>query len=1789
MVKKILPFLCSLAPLYAFGAAEDIGPIPTNPDNIQIGANQYGVINSGTGVNVAGVVTLGGDLFVSAETSATPPILSNGNLYIIEPAGNASHVFGITSGGTIAISGDVDVSTGRGLQLGGEIESPIAISIGGEVRANGSFNILNATSFTVNGEVSSSTELSISAGTINTGMVSSTNGTTTISATSSMGSLQIGGVAVSGTAGNTSISSATTITSGDIQNLAVSGVMTITSHGSFSVSGNVENSGGGLTINTNGGAMVVNGTLKNDSENDPTAETADGKMSITAASLWVKGGDENHASFVNSGYSTLNIAGQTKFDNGVNIADMVAGNSLTITTGSLVWGQNVIANNASAVNITVTSDVLDVGDISNGVDDAVLSNNSANMTLKGVGIDATSVQNFGNNLTIQTYSSTSADDITITGGVTGAANSLTTIGAYDALTIGSPLVVGSGIVANDGEMHLSGNNITMTGVTNSGTLTITAPTDASGNITVNGTVTNVTGSTTITSKNMTLGDVENTAGTLDITGSGTSNIALSVGAITVDSGILSLNAWAGGVASTGNLSIDGGVLSLGGAIHSFVSSGDIEIAGNVNLANTPDAVVGNGDVYLNSTDNVLIKSSKANGKIDIDGNIVATTARSATFDATNIYVNNVNVQNGSYITFGSSLTTSTLGVENALNATNSGIIEIYSGTSSAASLNENGKFIMHGDSFTATAGTIVLNNGLWFGGTTPTPSNGMLIVKNTANPSFTLQNNTATGGNISVLGDLSVGSGIVSENISNNTLNLQSTNNITISGATTLGGVLDIDADNAVVFGDVITTNGNGARKLNISAKSISLDGITNSIDTTLNATDGTITSSDTINNIGTFVATTSGQIIFDDFSSNGTSASITSSGSSVTTGTFSVSNGTMAVSGTSFTVDSLLLTGGTTTITSADINVLNGGVANVKGGIAQGGTTGGLNLIGTSTFDAPSLTISDGGFVASAGNTTYTITNVANVGSGITIANGARSTFNAGSIVSGAVTNNGTLALISTNTAIETGDITNSGTLTLNSATTATTGGIINNAGLAITTNGLLTAKAFKNSDTGTANITSNNMLLTTGLLDARSGVLYQGYTGDLSAGDVNITNANYTVTTSGVYVGGINQVGNTALGLNTSDLKVKKVESGAGIVTQPGDIIANNLTVEATPAGNWLNVEVDGNVSGGVKIIGLEHMTIGGNYIYDDNSMLHVAVLPYGTGIAMNTTTYNYWADVSLADDNTLGQITNRDNNPETSALIYVGGRFASDISDAGESLDGTGLVSAQMGINLYDIVDQGSAIWLLYADGGLSDLNKKIRNLKVNFCNVDGSVCFNYFDAFTSGVMNSENNGTADDLPIYLSIRDYDNDGINDSLYIVFDPRFGGPVKVFDTESIVNRIDDSTEGEISGANALDNMVLGQLESMGFYNNTPIEAIPIVFQGTNLSELANELYDRMERYVVERDGTAMTNFARLIQPRELEQVAGSITLNEHTSFRDFEDRMYDEFIWNRHRNLNKVWFDADIGMFRQEVSDEKTLSGNRFNITAGFDWQNSKTAVVGLMARASYMSSDNSDSMDLGYMPGVSIDGHNSMTVSDTDIGVGLYFMKILGVKTRMYGNAMFDAHLFDISRKQNYVDDITGSGTAFSVISEWGLMHDWLNQYVVGNLYARFGYNFGFSITEKAAGDEYMNMESDGYFILTPGYSLIAQKRIYTSPWFQIRPYASVGIEYDVMGMPDVTKYKFTPAKTFTEYGIDIDPLWANAGAGIEMLSASGIQIGFDYRFQYNNYIQMHNLRLSGSIRF
>lgn len=302
--------------------------------------------------------------------------------------------------------------------------------------------------------------------------------------------------------------------------------------------------------------------------------------------------------------------------------------------------------------------------------------------------------------------------------------------------------------------------------------------------------------------------------------------------------------------------------------------------------------------------------------------------------------------------------------------------------------------------------------------------------------------------------------------------------------------------------------------------------------------------------------------------------------------------------------------------------------------------------------------------------------------------------------------------------------------------------------------------------------------------------------------------------------------------------------------------------------------------------------------------------------------------------------------------------------------------------------------------------------------------------------------------------------------------------------------------------------------------------------------------------------------------RPMELAQVMDTIVMNNHTVFIDMSARMMDEAIWNRNRRLNKLWIDGGSALFSQRT-DGARADGARFDLNIGGDWQFGETLVTGWTARAAYIR-------------GIGDAGNTD--VRDLNGGVNLYFLKTLNRYMRFYGNGAFDMHFWNVQR-----DDAKGDAVSYAATAEFGLIHDWLNQYIMGNLYLRSGYNFGFDITERAAGADVAAADFDGFVVLTPGYSLIAQKRIYPSAWLEMRPYVTAGAEYDFFGVPDSVSWKLMGNSTWSNYDTKLNPLWVNGGAGIEFLGVRGWHIGLDYRYMFNSDIQMHKLWLDMKYRF
>lgn len=1042
---------------------------------------------------------------------------------------------------------------------------------------------------------------------------------------------------------------------------------------------------------------------------------------------------------------------------------------------------------------------------------------------------------------------------------------------------------------------------------------------------------------------------------------------------------------------------------------------------------------------------------------------------------------------------------------------------------------------------------------------------------------ISIANNLTAGAGAAAAGNMAVSGGVVDITINNNE-KLYVGNNVTATGS---GAGVNIDAHTMEIDGGVSATN-SGKLAFGVAGGSnyaLTVEGnlgVTNGGEIYLYTDNALVSGAITEN---------SGLIFTDDVN--------------ITAGSVSVQDG-MYFDGASHSRGFVIDSGNAFTINAAQFT-FNGG-----GNVADGKT---LNI---SRFgDGQSFVTMSGAFT-NAGTVNVGATDRAfgTVALGTLTNDGVFNVW-ANQITGGNVTNDDVDAVLNLNS---TGNVTltnlaNSGSADVSGAAVAL-GTVAANSGNA-TGGGLRVV--------GTSSVAANSLNITggagamdidapviniAGAVNTNGGVLHQG-SGSTSSlnllGDSFTFNAaswalnsfvadggvgTYTITGtadfgSGIFVadGALTNFNRNVIDAPTLSAAGDLVQNGSGLiqdgtvnmisnnftlnantVSVGGDIDVSNFTISNLNAADGVNINVGGNVSGGLDIINLNYMTVGGDYTFDNNSRL--------LAVANSSSTHNYWTDVDFSGAEPV-------INPLTGgevALITVNGSLISNTSGMNMTSGPTTLADSQFGIVLKQAVTESSALWLASA----ADIQGTFNKLSIGFCNDNGTNCVNYLDAFNT------NNGAGENLPVYLVQQGND-------LYVVFDTRFGTPIGLFKLQPIVGATPGHTLGEWQSAGALDDLIEAQLAGLGFdYETAVLPVVQTLFNGTPLENVDTELYARMYDYTQSGNGNVIRAFSRLFQLREANQIADSLAMNTHANFLDVSDRFIDEAIWNRNRRLNKLWIDGGYTMFRNDFEDIRG-DGERFNLSFGYDWQANNTLILGWMVHGSYTDANVVDDIDLSYGNSGAVAGRMESDMTNLSVGGGLYFLKTLSNKARFYGDAMFDVNMIDVERNQTWVDTIKGDATSFGVAAEFGLIHDWLNQYVIGNLYARAGYNFGFDMTEKVGDVDYMNLEFDGYPILTPGYSLTAQKRVYPSAWFEFRPYLTVGIEYDLLGTPDTMKYKFALAEKWTDYNIDIDPLWANGGAGVEFLGVNGLHIGVGYRYQYNANVQMHKIHASMKYRF
>lgn len=1783
--------MCCFAPVGAMSATiEYVTVIPNSgqfSSTVNITSDQVAAIESGNGMVITGLTPVGSSalniagnlqVFDTPDVSALP-----GTLFISDSVSNGTGDFTIQADGAVSIDGMMVVNSPNRLFVVSSYTAgnTFDMTVGG-VLNQGKLFVEDVDNFTSGGTIVSNGILNVSANTLDLKMVAVDGGSATFSAKKQASDASDVTLSVEQLVNNSAddasiVLDADVISAGTIQNNATAGNIVIGVAGddatqSFTSTGNVENSGNGMTINAAAANVVVDGIMKN----------TNGKMLINAANLTVNGGSADGYSFFNNGQLQINVSGTTTLANGfeLNMMQNTYGNSFALTTGNLDLGTNssdLFANELNSFSVKITEADYLTGNVSNG-----LINQNANMYFSAQNL---TVGNVVNNAVAQYglggLSVSGSMDLVATDG-TLTVGSLSDVVGADTTLMASDIVNVGGAVNSKGSVFVSGPVINIgtvekpVEINNSGNLSLLASSASGGALTAFSNVTNAGGELKIDGQQVALnGNVVNkNDAMLIIDGARYDDSFVRLGGLDVVGGSVSLNTIDGvniaqsDTFGTGTLSVTGGALVLGNQVHTLdvaAPQGNlinaVYIGGNLSAVSSADNMqAGDVSVLAGGTSGFTLTS---NGDISIGGSITSVesgaSSRSIKVVASNGVIDITGGVNAKNSNKSVSLSGTSITAGGDVVASNNGVIYLSSNNIVVGSLTDNELNVAKGGAIYVQGvadsegnqqavnltvnGDVVIKNGLSFN---PATANSGLIVSGTN--AFSL---ISQGGN----SDINISGGI--DGFAGS-ITLQSNSDIIVKDAVSNPGALDVTAGNTVDFKGAIITSG----AFNVDAKNgISLADISNTGNVSLETTGGNITTG--IVNTGLpetpsvdanygMTFSTADDLDMLSFEVSGGIVDITADSVAVN------SSASGAVSGNMFVVN-----GGTVNLNVKEELDVNGGIR-IVGDLYQGtNKSGALNLL-TNKFNvyANGLAVTEG-FVADKNSVTYDISGNVSIAQDISIDGSADVAFYADVFTADNVENASNLS-IDVDDYVKLSDVINTGALDIVAGNGIDMGSLQNSGSLTLNTGGAVLNVYEFQMNAGIASFMGAGLNATGNI--ATNGTLYHNYVGPMSAGDIYVKANEYNISASSFTVGEIVQ-DNGSLNIISSD------------VTVSGDIDVSDLTIVADTMQGKLDLLVKGSILGNTDILGLEQMTVGQDYVFDNSSRLVAEILQYDSSALPNNnddvTTRNYWSSISLNEDDTLGQITNA---ADGQALVQVDGKFQVGVTyDPALSLGGTGALSdSQIGIKLTDVVDAGTAIWLLSANS-IEKIEgfDNIRNLGVLFCNADGSQCTQL----------------KDNAGAFITLRDTDGNSVMDSMYVVFDPRFGGPVLIENNkvQTIVSRQPDYTGYEIVAAGALDNLIAGQLQEQGYGDRTPIEVIPTMFKGTNLETLMTELYNRLDYYSTSANGVSLLPFASLVQPREVEQLIGSVALNTHTFARDFEDRLIDEFIWNRNKNLEKAWFDFDFGMFNQKVFDGTKIDGNRFSLTAGYDWQETKTLIWGLVGRVSHMSSDDAVALDLTYVPGKTVLGNVSVDVADTNVGFGAYLLKTLFPWARVYGNAFADIHLFDIKREQTFVDSIEGSGTSFALTSEWGFMHDWLNQYIVGNLYVRAGYDSGFSITEQAGGSDYMELESKRRFMLTPGYSLTAQKRIYPTSWFQIRPYATIGVEYDAFGTPDYAEYKFAGADVYSKYDLDIDPLWANIGAGFQFVSAGGAQVGIGYRYQYNNAIQLHNIKLSGSYRF
>ena len=1156
------------------GSATVSGAIAMAADTT-IGVSGTGLTISGTiGGNNALTKTGSGMLTLSADNSYTgATIVGAGVLYITH-----ANALGTTAAGTSIASG-ATLRIGDGLSIAENLTiSGIGVSSGiGAVKVNGG-------TATITGTVTLAADADI--GSYNSGDTLTISGT--VSGAFNLTKVGAGTVELSAT---NSYTGTTTVSAGTL---------------SIASSGNISSAG----ITLNGGTLAVTGSAVA-LANVVTLGSSHGTVSVGSGNaLTLSGVVSGSGGLTKSGTGTLALSGTNSYTGTTSLSAgtlVVTGTLNGASAGAVTVGNGGTLAGTGTVNGGLT--VQSGGTLSPGV--AGTNSGVGTLTVNG----GLTIQS-GGTLAVDLASSSSYDQVAVTGAVSVGSATLSTSGSY------TPAKTASGdsfvIISNDGSDAVTG---TFSGLASGATLSLN-----SGSITISYAAGSNSNDVTLTgpvNQAPALGGTFTTAGTVNDNATTTPFSAVTVSDADDSTGTFTVTITY--TAANGTLSSAGGGLSGSAGSYTLTSStpGGLQTLLQA-LVFTPT----NNQVAPGSTVQTTFSLAASDGTTSSSANTSTVVTASSINDApTDLALSNNSVT----IFDGTNAVVGTLSKTDAdTGQTFTYTLVTGTGDTDNALFNISGTSLRANDATTLTAGQSYSVRIQVSDGTATYEKTFSISVTNDLVVDVTAIDGTTSG---TYSGDKADGGGLdlkeaiaLANNVSGNvTIRFSGTlaGTITLPGTLTVrsGVTLAMDSD---TDSRAITITGNGFTLGNSFGISVG-DGDTLTINSTL-ADNGTDTAALTKSGSGTLVLggtnnTASGATGINTISVSAGTLSVAGD-ANLGTGTVTMGGGNLTVTGAT-TIDNAITLSSDASIDNANAVTLSGDVTG-SGGLSKfgsgkltlsgagnswsGGTTirnGEVELGTAGTIGSGTITLNGGTLTTTA--TSQTLTNAIAIGS----SNGTVKTANALTL-SGTVSGSGALTKTGTGTVTLSGTNSHSGSVTVSAGTLAVSGGsaIGNSSAVTVSSNATLSLEAAETigSLTGAGTVTLGANTLTAGADNSSTtfsgviggtGGLTKSGTGTMTLGGTNNSYTGATTVTGGgltisgsIDTGSAVAVGSGAtLTVGASSLEIGSL-AGTGTVSVAS---GKDLTV----GGNNGSTEFSGSFSGAGTLtkMGTGTMTLSGS----------------------------------------------------------------------------------------------------------------------------------------------------------------------------------------------------------------------------------------------------------------------------------------------------------------------------------------------------------------------------------------------------------------------------------------------------------------------------------------------------------------------------------------------------------------------------------------------------------------